>query len=203
MAWAECARLLRSRVGRGRYASIEVPNNHEAHIKQSTFDAVQAKLEARSRVHGGPFRKYLLSGILRCGHCGSILNGHGGRGRDVNKRFMYYMCKRAAVSGTCQNYGVRIEVIEQTTLEHFRDAWSSPAGQEALRKAIRDVNRQRASEKPARLKELESQLAKAAFGRIFKSITLFWKQVSRDAGNWCVPKSKRDFRFVLRAARRC
>ncbi len=69
--------------GHAGYAPIIVPNNHEPLIDQETFDAVQAKLKARMKQRGGPVRKYLLSGILRCGHCGSIMVGagqNGGRG---------------------------------------------------------------------------------------------------------------------------
>ncbi len=72
----------------GQYAPIVVPNNHEALVDQSTFDAVQAKLKARSKTMGGPYRKYLPSGILRSGHCGSILVGarQGGRWKSVKAK---------------------------------------------------------------------------------------------------------------------
>jgi hypothetical protein len=73
------------------YAPIMVPNNHEAIVDESTFEAVQAKLKARAKKPGGPFRKHLLSGILRCGHCGAIMCGStGSRGRS-NRIFRYYI----------------------------------------------------------------------------------------------------------------
>ncbi len=140
-------------------APILVPNNHPALVDQAMFDAVQAKVAARSRVHGGPFRKYLLSGILRCGHCGSIMVGAGQGGGRTGRRFSYYKCQRARVSGTCNNYAVRTEVIEAAVMEHFREVWLSPAGQTALRKAIEKVGRQRDRERPNRVKELETRLA--------------------------------------------
>jgi hypothetical protein len=90
------------------------------------FDAVQAKVAARSRVHGGPFRKYLLSGILRCGHCGSIMVGAGQGGGRTGRRFSYYKCQRARVSGTCSNYAVRTEVIEAAVPAGHRAG--NPAG---------------------------------------------------------------------------
>ena len=52
---------------RGNTAPIVVPDNHEALIDKATFDAVQTKLQERTLVRGGPTRKHLLSGILRCG----------------------------------------------------------------------------------------------------------------------------------------
>ncbi len=245
--------------GTSEYAPIVVPNNHEALVDQETFDAVQEKLKARSKKRGGPFRKYMLSGILRCGHCNSIMVGGGqGGGRGPGPgRYSYYKCKRSRVSGTCQNYAVRTTVIEEAVAEHFRTVWRSEAGEKALRKAINKAARERRKGRPTRIAELESRLvafdrriakakenlllvdsadvpeltqvlsgwrseradvqaqldderaaergmpelnadhilaeleelethltadcvplAKAAFSRIFKSITLFWKQVS-------------------------
>ena len=143
----------------GQYAPIVVADNHEALVNQATFDAVQAKLKARSKVPGGPYRKYLLSGILRCGHCGSIMVGAGQGGGATGHRFTYYKCKRSRVSGTCNNYAVRTELIEEALTEHFRAVWLSPAGQKALRKAIKKVGRERDRDRPNRVKEFETRLA--------------------------------------------
>lgn len=114
------------------FAPILVSNNHEPLVDEKTFATVQAKLKARSKVSGGRYRKYLLSGVLRCGHCGSIMVGASqGEGR-----YQYYKCRRSRVSGTCNNYSIRTQIIEATLVEHCRDVWLSTKGQQALRKAI-------------------------------------------------------------------
>ncbi|MBX3420750.1 MAG: recombinase zinc beta ribbon domain-containing protein [Pirellulaceae bacterium] len=122
----------------GEFAPIIVRDNHKALIDKSTFDAVQAKLKERSKVGGGPARKHLLSGILRCGHCGGILTGSSGnQGRSKKRpRYTYYKCKRARVSGTCENYAVRADVIEPAMIEYFRSVWQTPAGRKSLRTAL-------------------------------------------------------------------
>ncbi|MEQ8787074.1 MAG: zinc ribbon domain-containing protein, partial [Pirellulaceae bacterium] len=78
---------------------------------------------------------------------------------SAKTRYAYYKCKRSRVSGTCENYAVRTEQIEAAVLEHFREVWLSPAGQQALRKAIKKVSRERERAQPNRVKELETQLA--------------------------------------------
>ncbi len=150
--------LVESRETRGNvdgFAPIMVPNNHEPLIDENTFATVQAKLKARSKVSGGRFRKYLLSGVLRCGHCGSIMVG-GSQGKG---RYQYYKCKRSRVSGTCNNYSIRTGIIEATLIEHFRDVWLSPKGQRALRKAITKVAKENTGDRPSLLAELQQRLA--------------------------------------------
>lgn len=143
-----------------QYAPIMVPDNHEPLVDADTFDAVQAKLKSRSTVRGGPFRKYLLSGILRCGHCGSIMVGAGqGSGRNGLTVYRYYKCKRSHVAGTCRNYAVRTELIERAVIDHFREVWMSPEGQKALRAAIKKVLKEQERERPSRVNEMETQLA--------------------------------------------
>src|SRR5690606_15358442 len=124
--------------GCAEYAPIIVRDNHEPLIDKATFDAVQAKLKERSIVRGGPNRKYMLSGILRCGHCGGLLVGSAGSpGRSkLNRAYTYYKCRRARNSGTCKNYAVRIDVIESEMIACFRSVWRTDEGERALRKAL-------------------------------------------------------------------
>ena len=151
-----------SKRGGSDFAPIIVRDNHEPLIDQATFDAAQAKLKERSKVRGGPTRRHLLSGILRCGHCGGILCGsQGSHGRsDKNRRYTYYKCKRARVSGTCGHYGVRDEYIEPALIETFRSAWRSEAGRKALRQALAALADETLRSRPERRESLLAQLAK-------------------------------------------
>lgn len=57
---------------REEWIAVEVP----AIIDRKTFELAQRLLkESRRRWAGKPKRKYLLSGLLRCGHCGNTLTG--------------------------------------------------------------------------------------------------------------------------------
>lgn len=142
-----------------RYAPILVKNNHEPLVTEEVFHQVQAKLRERASHPGRP-RTYLLSGILRCGHCGGPLLGHlGSPGRDRKKKpYTYYKCKNAAVAGTCEFYSVRTELIEQELTRHFRDVWLSENGQVALRRAIGSISSKRKRAEPRRSAALKAQL---------------------------------------------
>jgi len=144
------------------FAPIVVPDNHTPLVDQATFDAAQAKLNERSTAKGGPMRRYLLSGILRCGHCGGILTGSAGSpGRSKAKaRYSYYKCKRARVSGTCGNYAVRTDLIEPQLIAWFRSVWQSETGQQTLRKALAAFEQQCIRSQPQRRESLEMQMAK-------------------------------------------
>jgi hypothetical protein len=147
--------------GNGDYAPIIVKDNHEPLVDEATFNKVQARLTAR-KTQRGPSRRYLLSGLLRCGHCGDIMAGSAGsHGRSkANQRYSYYKCKRARDCGTCTNYAVRTYVIEQALIEHFRGIWLTDEGQRVLRKAIQTVGRKRKDDRPEREKAVREQLAK-------------------------------------------
>jgi site-specific DNA recombinase len=54
---------------------------------RATFDAIQARFAPRRGGRGGTDVKHLLSGIARCGRCGSVMYVVHDRGRDV------YSCK--------------------------------------------------------------------------------------------------------------
>lgn len=92
-------------------------------IPQELWDATQARLKAskskyagtRKDQRGAPTR-YLMSGILVCDECGSVMTLHGGgRGRR------YYRCDARAKRGTCENpISVREDLARERTLTELR-----------------------------------------------------------------------------------
>ena len=144
------------------YAPIIVPDNHEPLIDKATFDAAQAKLLERSRVAGGPMRKYLLSGILRCGHCGGIMTGScGSRGRSKkNPVYAYYKCKTSRDFSTCRNYAVRVDFIEPVLIDYFRSVWLSKSGRRSLVEALQAATEQEIERRPQRRESLLAQITK-------------------------------------------
>ena len=144
------------------YAPIIVPDNHEPLIDKATFDAAQAKLIERSKVRGGPTRKYLLSGILKCGHCGGIMTGSAGsKGRSKkNPIYAYYKCKRSRDSGTCQNYAVRVDFIEPELIAYFRSVWQTENGRQTLCEALKTATEEAVRERPERRDSLLAQISK-------------------------------------------
>ncbi len=93
---------------------IVIPDNHEAIVDQATFDAAQEIL-AKGKHGRSPYSEddnpYLLTGLLRCGLCGSVLHGFN------NGKFRYYECSkrkhelRLGVSDGCKGSNVREDEV--------------------------------------------------------------------------------------------
>lgn len=93
--------------------------------------AAGAPARARHRQGSGK-RRYLLSGLLRCDYCSSVLSVHGG---DVERR--YYRCSSASYRGTCDARRSYLEAeVRGSVLELLRDELLSPAAARATRAAI-------------------------------------------------------------------
>jgi site-specific DNA recombinase len=111
---------------------VRVPNFCEALVSRETWDAVRRLKEIRgARIRAGRERrrgqgdkqidpliagialKYLLSGLVRCGHCGRSMNpsssGEYTTKDGQTKRYVSYVCPLSH-SGVCDN---RIKVPEQ------------------------------------------------------------------------------------------
>jgi DNA invertase Pin-like site-specific DNA recombinase len=67
-------------------------------------------------------RKYLLTGLMRCGDCGSamFLSSHTVSKNEVDKIYTYYKCRKHA-SGQCGNKaGVREELLRELVVAKLR-----------------------------------------------------------------------------------
>ncbi len=70
---------------------MRVENAWPALVSRDLFDAVQKALHERAPAVQRPARvgsKFLLSGLLRCGHCGRPYTGQGAK----SGQFAYYVC---------------------------------------------------------------------------------------------------------------
>jgi DNA invertase Pin-like site-specific DNA recombinase len=106
----------------GEWQSADAP--HLRIIDGDLWDEVQARKAGRSRQSGEPLhrRKRLLSGLLRCGHCGagmSLSGPHRGKPR--------IMCSQAREAGTCTSTKrMPLDVIEQTVIDALRGQLGNP-----------------------------------------------------------------------------
>lgn len=95
---------------------VRVEGFCEALVPVNTFETIKAILEARRRgsrkainkliepLGGSISVKYPLSGMVRCGHCGSAMVAHGsGRKSKTGTTYVYYACVRYS-SGACVNH---------------------------------------------------------------------------------------------------
>lgn len=82
---------------------------------------------------------------------------YGRRGAGL---YAYYKCKRARVSGTCENYAVRTDLIEPHLTAWFRSVWQSEKGRQTLRKALTAFEQETIRKQPERRESLQTQMAK-------------------------------------------
>ena len=77
---------------------VRVENAWTALVSRELFDSVQQALHERAPTVQRPARvgsKFLLSGLLRCGHCGRPYTGQGAK----SGQFAYYVCGTPAPGG--------------------------------------------------------------------------------------------------------
>ncbi|WP_107341094.1 recombinase family protein [Agrobacterium pusense] len=99
---------------------------HLAIVDRETYDRALALLEGKSRRGQGGSNtrspKRLLSGILRCGHCGGGMSIHDHSGKSVRIR-----CSRSTQSGVCGNdRRYRLDKIERAVINGLKEQLSAP-----------------------------------------------------------------------------
>jgi site-specific DNA recombinase len=124
-----------------RRAPIMVENTHPALVPADTFERVQEKLAGRRGAKSKPRTSdYILTGSIRCGHCGRAMCGMSGgkKGRQAGRR--YYRCP-GGQSGRCELYAVRKDVIEGYVID-FLDNWlGDPKAPGKMQEAIRRLEK--------------------------------------------------------------
>jgi DNA invertase Pin-like site-specific DNA recombinase len=140
-----------------------VRNNHKGIIDRRTFEAAQAKLATRKRdTAHRTGRRYLFSGLLRCGDCGLVM---GGQPHQRHPEKLFYRCQTYGGGGRGACYSnsvgedaildciVRVierEYLSEKAIERLTTKFRKLASRRAvvpidagrLRKRIEDLDRQ-------------------------------------------------------------
>ena len=134
-------------LGRIRWRDQDFLSTHEPLIDQSTFDQAQAILTERgedaSRRRGNR-SDFLLSGVVRCGHCGRAYIGMSARGKGG--LYHYYACTARQKYGpkACQGQRVSREKLETAVLHQLTGIYrDGPIIQNALATAKQQAERER------------------------------------------------------------
>jgi DNA invertase Pin-like site-specific DNA recombinase len=151
----------------------------EALIDQKTFDRVQAKLgERRQRTtpyktsHGAD--RFLLSGLVFCGHCGRKMHGASTSRTKKGKSYSYpkYRCSTYALMGSvpgCGCHSVHEKPLVDFVLAKMREAILAGGHLDELRERIKARLAAQRAEAPnqasalrAKLVDLDGQLESGA-----------------------------------------
>jgi len=141
----------------GCHGAVEIPNHHPPLIDMPTWEAVQERRSMRQKQTtplpgGGP---YVLTGLVRCGKCGSPMFGRSG---SIGKPA--YICRRHDRTALCdRNSTPQAELVDAvaTTIEEH---WMDRRTRDRIRAAVRELIETEAPQ--AEPKQLEKELATVA-----------------------------------------
>ncbi len=135
---------------------------HEPLIDKETFEKAQEILRRRgedaSLRRGNP-SDFLLSGLVRCDHCGRAYVGTSAHGRS--NRYTYYACSTRYKYGPSKCYGERLpkDRLEAAVLRQLADLYRNSR---LIERALADAAAHTAKERPRVEEQLASTRAEIA-----------------------------------------
>lgn len=100
---------------------ICIPNGCPAIISEDIFNKVADIMQSRKQTPGARSAKYpyLLTGVIRCGHCGNLMSGSQ---RKNGKGYLYrcYRCKHKDSVHRCPNKEIRQDRLEEFVLQQLQ-----------------------------------------------------------------------------------
>jgi site-specific DNA recombinase len=146
-----------------------IENAIPAIIDEELFSKAQAKL-ARNKKAPGQYKAkevYLLSGIIRCGECGSPM--HANTRPDG---YSSYDCSKSNKKKTCSNGGVRREALDNFVVDNlYKNLFSSSSAKE-LADMLNEYDENMSSEAAEEIKRARSRYreTKEQIGRLLKFV---------------------------------
>lgn len=118
---------------------IVIPHNHPALIAESDFQKVQRRLADNRTRTTSPKLAYLLSGKLRCGHCGYAMVGSTRLTNGV--RYSYYSCGGYAKQGFgfCTFRGIAVAKLEADVKQQLMDFLQNGGIQGLLEQKLKEA----------------------------------------------------------------
>lgn len=132
----------------------------EPPVCRARFQSVQKIVEERAtKGHGrGPKAKYMLSGLLRCGHCGAAWSGHTSTAREDWRRTYYRHNHRTECPDSDRRY-IRTSDLDEAVLGHLFTGLAPGELDDRIREELERLRgRNRASDREAQIAELEEQI---------------------------------------------
>ncbi|MCL6636718.1 MAG: recombinase family protein [Alicyclobacillus sp.] len=134
-----------------------VPGQHEPIVDRETWERAQRLLDARKR----PYGRYLLSGLLTCGHCGGAMKHQQWRRKGGRYVYDFYICSRKQREGKAacpESRSHKQQDIDHLVVERLR-GMHADAIAAALREAeAANTTRQVYEDVQARLEDTDTRL---------------------------------------------
>jgi site-specific DNA recombinase len=129
-------------------------------LDREVFEVLKARIDSRALPQGRP-HKYLLTGILRCGHCQQPMTGDHRKGRDET----IYRCQPASGLKRCGRIQIKAGPLDELVAEEVAqrlDGYRPPA---ASNGAERELTAQLQADQ-GRLAEVGTDYADGAIPRV-------------------------------------
>jgi len=129
-------------IGLVKHKDQTYPGEHEAIIEKKLWDEVQAILGEDGKMrgnHGRTKTPALLSGLIRCGHCGTAMGITFSQ--KNNRTYRYYLCVKAAKQGyhDCPLKTLPAAEIEEAVIDQLRVVFRSPELVAATAKNVQEL----------------------------------------------------------------
>jgi site-specific DNA recombinase len=166
-----------ARSGQGKAPEAWIPVTVPKIVTADEFDQVQASLRSRSpkrvppRVVGNPT---LLTGIARCGTCGSGMTLRTGK----SGRYRYYTCAGCAQKGKtiCPGRSISMAALDGMILEHLADRLFTPERLLVILEAFINQSAEAGAQRREQLQQARRALTEAQ-GKISRLLELVEKGI--------------------------
>jgi site-specific DNA recombinase len=139
---------------------IRIPNAIPALISKEDFLAVKSMMARRKRQSGVNRAKetYLLTGLIKCGKCGTSMIGNrktAGRNKEI---YHSYDCNNRKRFKTCDCKSVRKDVVEKMVIKGLEEKVFSDEGIDALVKRLNEVQQENLKQQFKKFERLKKEL---------------------------------------------
>ncbi|HJV46444.1 MAG TPA: recombinase family protein [Bacillota bacterium] len=117
LVWNKQQRKGKKRIQNPPNEWLTVSNTHPPILESSLFQRIQEKLQqSKSPTSLNQRYRYLLSGLVRCGHCGARMIGSSVK-KNKTTYIPRYICSDYQKKGLCMNHWISSEILESYILE--------------------------------------------------------------------------------------
>jgi len=135
-----------------------IEGRHEGIVSVEQFEAAQAIQQSRTTLpNRSQQSRYLLSGILRCGTCGSRLAGHVTVNKKTGKQYFSYHHPPTPkmLEPNCPSIARSVHIMDDLVIEQIRDLALSGHVEKVV---LKDVQSRRMSDHAPKIKERDKLL---------------------------------------------
>ncbi|MCD8050071.1 MAG: recombinase family protein [Clostridiales bacterium] len=158
-------------IGVYHYADVRIENGVPAIVDVALFEQVNKILKKKKAVRGRHQKNgdYLLTGKLKCAHCGSFMVGMSGVGK-CGEKYYYYACQGKRTGHICQKKNVRREWIERFVVQATLDYVLQPKAVEWIADCVMAYQEKEASSASLALLRQQKAENEKALANVMKAI---------------------------------